>query len=134
MSDTPVISSPLRVLDLKPRREQAVKSAELIQITGHQGLTLSARRAITILWHNAHLQGVEEGKDYVIEIDDLKPDHHKGYEMVEEAIIALMGTILTVRMAGGRTRRVQFLGGNDLDDPERPAGALTYGSMRQACP
>ena len=46
--------------------------------------------------------------------------------MVEEAIIALMGTILTVRMADGRTRRVQFLGGNDLDDPERPAGALTY--------
>lgn len=126
MSDTTAISAPLRVLDLKPRREQAVKPAELIQITGHQGLTLNARRAITILWHNAHLQGVEEGRDYTIEIDDLKPDHHKGYEMVEEAIIALMGTILTVRMADGRTRRVQFLGGNDLDDPERPAGALTY--------
>ena len=126
MNDMPSTSGPLRVLDLKPRREQAVKPAELIQITGHQALTLNARRAITILWHNAHLQGVEEGRDYTIEIDDLKPDHHKGYEMVEEAIIALMGTILTVRMADGRTRRVQFLGGNDLDDPERPAGALTY--------
>ncbi|PZQ45935.1 MAG: hypothetical protein DI556_21610 [Rhodovulum sulfidophilum] len=126
MNDTTSTSGPLRVLDLKPRREQAVKPAELIQITGHQALTLNARRAITILWHNAHLQGVEEGRDYTIEIDDLKPDHHKGYEMVEEAIIALMGTILTVRMADGRTRRVQFLGGNDLDDPERPAGALTY--------
>lgn len=119
-------SVPLRVLDLRPRRDQAVKPAELIQITGHQGLTLNARRAITILWHNAHLQGVAEGKDYVIGLDDLKPDHHKGYEMVEEAIVALMGTILTVRMANGRTRRVQFLGGNDLDDPDRPAGALTY--------
>lgn len=126
MNDTTPTFGPLRVLDLKPRREQAVKPAELIQITGHQALTLNARRAITILWHNAHLQGVEEGRDYTIEIDDLKPDHHKGYEMVEEAIIALMGTILTVRMADGRTRRVQFLGGNDLDDPERPAGALTY--------
>lgn len=126
MNDTTSTFGPLRVLDLKPRREQAVKPAELIQITGHQALTLNARRAITILWHNAHLQGVEEGRDYTIEIDDLKPDHHKGYEMVEEAIIALMGTILTVRMADGRTRRVQFLGGNDLDDPERPAGALTY--------
>lgn len=119
-------AAPLRVLDLRPRRDQAVKPAELIQITGHQGLTLNARRAITILWHNAHLQGVAEGKDYVIGLDDLKPDHHKGYEMVEEAIVALMGTILTVRMANGRTRRVQFLGGNDLDDPDRPAGALTY--------
>lgn len=126
MTDKTSTFGPLRVLDLKPRREQAVKPAELIQITGHQALTLNARRAITILWHNAHLQGVEEGRDYTIEIDDLKPDHHKGYEMVEEAIIALMGTILTVRMADGRTRRVQFLGGNDLDDPERPAGALTY--------
>lgn len=126
MNDKTSTFGPLRVLDLKPRREQAVKPAELIQITGHQALTLNARRAITILWHNAHLQGVEEGRDYTIEIDDLKPDHHKGYEMVEEAIIALMGTILTVRMADGRTRRVQFLGGNDLDDPERSAGALTY--------
>ena len=119
-------TTPLRVLDLTPRRDQAVKPAELIQITGHQALTLNARRSITILWHNAHMQGVEEGRDYSIEIDDLKPDDHKGYEMVEEAIIALMQTILTVKLADGRTRRVQFLGGNDLDDPDRPAGVLNY--------
>jgi len=116
----------LKVVDLKPRRDQAVKPAELIQITGHQALTLNARRSITILWHNAHMQGVEAGKDYTIEIDDLKPDDHKGYEMVEEAIISLMQTILTVKLADGKTRRVQFLGGNDLDDPDRPAGVLNY--------
>jgi Initiator Replication protein len=115
-----------RVIDLKPRRDQAVKPAELIQITGHQALTLNARRSITILWHNAHMQGVEEGRDYTIEIDDLKPDDHKGYEMVEEAIISLMRTILTVKLPDGKTRRVQFLGGNDLDDPDRPAGVLNY--------
>lgn len=116
----------LKVLALKPRRDQATKPAELIQITGHQALTLNARRSITILWHNAHMQGVEEGKDYTIEIDDLKPDNHKGYELVEEAIEALMTSILKVRLADGRTRRVQFLGGNDLDDPDRPAGVLSY--------
>jgi hypothetical protein len=126
MSQEPDQSTPLRVVDLRPRRDHAVKPAELIQITGHQALTLNARRSITILWHNAHMQGVEEGKDYSIEIDDLKPDDHKGYEMVEEAIIALMRTILTVRLSDGRTRRVQFLGGNDLDDPDRPAGVLNY--------
>jgi hypothetical protein len=115
-----------RVFDLRPRHDQAVKPAELIQITGHQTLTLNARRSITILWHNAHMQGVEEGKDYRIEIDDLKPDDHKGYEMVEEAIIDLMRTILTVKLSDGRTRRVQFLGGNDLDDPDRAAGTLAY--------
>lgn len=126
MSEEANHTTPLRVLDLTPRREQAVKPAELIQITGHQALTLNARRSITILWHAAHMQGVEEGRDYSIEIDDLKPDDHKGYEMVEEAIIALMQTILTVRLSDGRTRRVQFLGGNDMDDPDRPAGVLSY--------
>jgi hypothetical protein len=116
----------LRVLDLKPRRDQATKPAELIQITGHQALTLNARRSITILWHTAHMQGVAEGRDYTIEIDDLKPDNHKGYEQVEEAIEALMTSILKVRLPDGRTRRVQFLGGNDMDDPDRPAGVLSY--------
>lgn len=115
-----------KVFELRPRRDQATKPAELIQITGHQSLTLNARRSITILWHNAHLQGVDEGKDYVIEIDDLKPDNHKGYEMVEEAIIALMRTIITIKKPDGKTQRVQFLGGNDLDAADRHAGVLTY--------
>ena len=115
-----------KVFELRPRRDQATKPAELIQITGHQSLTLNARRSITILWHNAHLQGVAEGKDYVIEIDDLKPDNHKGYEMVEEAIIALMRTIITIKKADGKTQRVQFLGGNDLDAADRHAGVLAY--------
>src|SRR5271166_5760896 len=113
-------------LDLKPREREATKPAELIQISGHSALTLNARRAITILWHNAHRQGVAAGKDYTIEIDDLKADRHKGYERVEEAIIALMRALITVKMPGGKTTRVQFLGGNDLDDPDRPAGVLTY--------
>src|ERR1700733_10450480 len=100
-------------LDIKPRQREAIKPAELIHITGHHELTLNARRAITILWHNAHFQGVKEGCDYTIEIDDLKPDGHKGYEMVEEAVEALMRTILVMRLPDGKTRRVQFLGGND---------------------
>jgi len=113
-------------LDIRPRQNDAIKPAELIQVSGHHELTLNARRAITILWYSAHMQGVAEGRDYTIEIDDLKPDSHKGYEMVEEAIEALMRTILTLRLPDGRTRRVQFLGGNDLDDPDRPAGVLTF--------
>jgi plasmid replication initiation protein len=113
-------------LDIKPRSREAIKPAELIQVTGHHELTLNARRAITILWYHAHVQGVAEGRDYTIEIDDLKADGHKGYEMVEEAIEALMRTILTLKLPGGKTRRVQFLGGNDLDDPDRTAGVLTY--------
>ena len=116
----------VRTIDIRPRSREAIKPAELIQVTGHHELTLNARRSITILWYNAHLQGIAEGRDYTVEIDDLKPDSHKGYEMVEEAVEALMRTILTVKLSNGKTRRVQFLGGNDLDDPDRPAGVLTY--------
>lgn len=46
--------------------------------------------------------------------------------MVEEGIDALMRTIPTVKHADGKMRRVQFLGGNGLDDPDRPSGVLTY--------
>lgn len=120
------MSDELRVLSLRPSHDEAIKPSELIQITGHQTLTLNARRAITILWHHAHRQGIEEGKDYTIEIAELRPDGHKGSEMVEEAVLSLMQTVLTVRLSGNRTRRVQFLGGNDMDDPGRPAGVLTY--------
>jgi len=126
MADSPPEKARVLTFDIKPRSRDAIKPAELIQVTGHHELTLNARRAITILWHNAHMQGVREGRDYTVEIDDLKPGGHKGYEMVGEAIEALMRTILTLRLPDGKTRRVQFLGGNDLDDPDRPAGVLTY--------
>ena len=126
MGETEVDKPRLLTLEIKPRNREAIKPAELIQVSGHHDLTLNARRAITILWYNAHLQGVTESRDYTIEIDDLKPDGHKGYEMVTEAIEALMRTILTLRLPDGKTRRVQFLGGNDLDSEDRPAGVLTY--------
>src|SRR6476620_8167421 len=126
MTDSPPEKSRVLTLDIRPRSREAIKPAELIHVTGHHELTLNARRAITILWHNAHFQGVSEVRDYTIEIDDLKPDGHKGYEMVVEAVEALLKTILVVSLPGGKTRRVQFLGGNDLDEPERAAGVLTY--------
>ena len=117
---------PLLVIDLTPRADQATKPSELIQITGHQALSLNARRSITLLWHNAHQQGIEEGRDYTIEIDDLIASNHKGYDVVEEAVVALMQALITVKHPDGSTTRVQFLGGNDMDSPTRPAGVLTY--------
>lgn len=115
-----------KVVEITPNYEEAIKPSELIQISGHQNLTLSARRAITILWHNAHRQGIKAGRDYVIELADLRTDGHKGNDNIEDAILLLMRTILTVRMKGDVVRRVQFLGGNDMSDPGRPAGTLTY--------
>lgn len=115
-----------KVVALKPTYDEVIKPTELIQISGHQNLTLNARRAITILWHNAHRQGIEEGRDYIIELADLRSDNNRGLEPVEEAVLALMQAVLTVRLAGNKVRRVQFLGGNDMSDAERAPGTLTY--------
>lgn len=119
-------SGPYLVIEQKPLPGEAKKPAELIQMKGHESLTLAARRAITLLWHNAHSQGIKEGKDYTIEIDDLIGSRHKGYDIVEDAIEALMKTLVTVKHSDGSTTRVQFLGGNDMDSPDRTAGTLTY--------
>lgn len=116
----------IRVLSLVPTHDESVKPSELIQISGHQELTLYARRAITILWHNAHRQGIEQGKRYVIELSALRPENNKSARPVEDAILLLMKTVLTVKLPNGRKRRVQFLGGNDMDDPGRVSGTLTY--------
>jgi plasmid replication initiation protein len=113
-------------LDVRQRHNQAIKPAELIQIKGHHLLTLTARRAITVLWHNAKDQGIEPAKDYTIEIDRLNTDTHKGYELVEDAIEQLMKTLVTVKRRNGDTTRVQFLGGNDMMDKNRAGGVLTY--------
>lgn len=113
-------------LQLKPTHHESFKPQELIQVKGHSDLTLNARRAITLLWHNAHRQGIAIGKDYTIEIDELKADKHKGYEMVVEAVEALMTTLLIIQLPNGKERRVQFLGGNDISEKDRKAGVLTY--------
>lgn len=115
-----------KVTEIKPNYDEAIKPSELIQISGHQNLTLNARRAITILWHNAHMQGIEVGRDYTIELAELRTDGHRGLAPVEEAVLSLMQTVLTVKLRGNVVRRVQFLGGNDMSDPTRPAGTLTY--------
>ena len=113
-------------LQLTPNLLESLKPQELIQIKGHAELTLNARRAITILWHNAHRQGIREGRDYTIEIDELKTDGHKGYDPVVEAVESLMMTLLVFKDAKGDDCRVQFLGGNNMTAKGRPGGVLTY--------
>ncbi len=126
MTKEPKAPTSYRVINLVPRSNQASKPVELIHITGHEQLSLIARRSITVLWHNAHRQGVEEGKRYTIPLADLMPTKHKGYERVEEVIISLMKTLLTIKLADGSTDRIQFLGYTNIADKRRQAGLLTY--------
>lgn len=130
MTKDPKDQTLTRLIDQRPNSaNEARKPQELIQIRGHEPLSLTARRAITVLWHNAHSQGLSEDGDYTIEISRLRTDGHHGTEAIVEAIEALMQTIVVIQMPDGSgTRRVQMLGGNDLrdDSRDRASGVLTY--------
>ena len=118
---------PTLVINIRPSGQEAVKPSELIQITGHHALGLASRRMITILWHNAHKQGIEEGKDYIIPLSDLRSDGHHGSEQIRETIRALMTTLIEVRNQQGNVETtVQILGGNDMFKKDRAEGTLTY--------
>ena len=128
MQDPPKSKSdgPVRTLDLVPRDGEMLKPAELIDITGVSRLTLHARRLYNQLL--AHAFGPDmgiEGQGWTIQLSELRGSH-KSNKRVAQSIEALMKTVVTVRLADGRTRRVQLLGGNDMDDADRQHGTLTY--------
>lgn len=119
-------SEPLRTIHLVPGDGEMLKPAELIDIDGATGLTLHARRLYNQLI--AHAFGPDmgkEGKEWSIPLADLRGSHRSN-EHIAESIVALMKTIVTVRLADGRTRRVQLLGGNDMGESDRRHGTLTY--------
>src|SRR3954469_694553 len=122
----PRAKSLARTLDLLPGHGEMIKPAELIDIIGVSHLTLSARRLYNKLVSNAF--GPEmaiPGHEWTIPISELRGTH-KGNERIADSIIALMQTVVTVRLTNGQTRRVQLLGGNDMWDEERSRGYLTY--------
>ncbi len=123
-----------RTLELTPVPGEMLKPAELIDVDGATELTLAARRLYNQLI--AHAFGPDmgkEGQEWTIRLSELRGTH-KGNERIEDSIIALMKTIVTVRLADGATRRVALLGGNDMGDPERTHGALTYSFDKRLVP
>jgi hypothetical protein len=117
---------PLRTLHLVPQDGEMIKPAELIDIDGATGLTLHARRLYNQLI--AYAFGPDmgaEGREWVIPLSELRGSHHSN-EHIAESILALMKTVVTVRLADGRTRRVQLLAGNDMGEADRQHGSLTY--------
>ena len=125
-ADPPKRKSSVRTLEIRAGYGEMIKPAELIDIDGATGLTLAARRLYNLLI--AHAFGPDmgrEGQEFTIDLAELRGTH-KGNERIEDSIVALMKTIVTVRLSDGRTRRVALLGGNDMDDPERRRGTLSY--------
>lgn len=127
-------SKPFRTLELKPHYNELIKPAELIDISGATSLTLSARRLYNTLLANAfgREMGIE-GYEWTILVSELRGTH-KSNERIEDSILSLMKTIVTVRLSDGRTRRVALLGGNDMGDPDRPKGTLTYSFDKRLVP
>ena len=127
-------SSAVHTLAVKPGHGEMIKPAELIDISGATDLTLSARRLYNALI--AHSFGHEMGlvgQEWEIPLSELRGTHQSN-DRLEDSIIALMKTIVTVRLSDGRTRRVALLGGNDMGDPDRRHGVLTYSFDKRLVP
>lgn len=117
----------LRTLDQRPRPGEMIKPAELIDISGvSTNMSLTDRRTYNALIANAFGPSMAvRGQEFRIPLSELR-GRHKGNERISDTIKHLMQTVVSVRLEDGRTRRVQLLGGNDMDDEDRPGGMLTY--------
>ena len=120
-----------RTVDLVPRQGQMIKASEVIDIRGKEALTLQDQRIYNQLLANAHgPQMAEPGVEHNIALSELRRAH-KGNERISVTIRKLMTTIAETRDHSGKTRRFQLLGGNDMDDEDRPNGMLRYSFDRR---
>ena len=113
-------------LDLKPSHGEMIKPAETIDIVGIEGLTLQDQRVWNALLDNAHGPDMREvDRDFTMDLNPLRSNHNSN-ERVEDTIERLMKTIAVCKMPNGSVTRFQLLGGNNMGDPNRPRGELTY--------
>ena len=125
-SNHPKTNSSVRTVDLTPHHGEIIKPAEMIDVVGVSHLSLSARKVYNTLIANAFSPEMAEyGREWTIELSELRRTHMAN-ERVSEDVLALMQTIVTVKLQNGKTRRVQLLGGNDMDAKDREHGKLTY--------
>ena len=120
------VTKSMRTIDLKPNHGEMIKASETIDIVGVDKLTLQDQRIWNYLLENAH--GPELGdfdRDFTIGLTPLKAGHNSN-DRLEDSIERLMQTIARFRAPDGSTVRFQLLGGNNMGDPMRPRGEMTY--------
>lgn len=116
----------LKTLDLKPDHGEMIKPSETIDIAFAEGLSLNDRRCWNALIANAFGPDMrDEDRDFKIDLGLLRQNHN-GNERVEDTVEKLMRTIARCRMPDGSITRFQLLGGNNMGDPTRPRGEMTY--------
>lgn len=121
------MSSKQLVINLTPNQDEALKPAELIKMQAAKALSLYERRAVTILWHNAHKQKLEKGKQYTIPLADLRTDTHNGNEHVRTAIKTLQQPILSIQDKDGDfIEDHQLLGSVRYSNASKSNGLVTY--------
>ena len=113
-------------LDLRPDHGEMIKPAETIDVAFADGLSLNDRRCWNALIANAFGPDMrDEERDFKIDLSVLRASHNSN-DRVEDTIEKLMKTIARCRMPDGSITRFQLLGGNNMSDPMRPRGELTY--------
>lgn len=116
----------LKTLDLRPDTGEMIKPSETIDVVFGEALSLNDRRCWNTLISNAFGPDMrEEERDFRIDLSKLRSGHNSN-ERIEVTIEKLMRTIARLKMSDGSVTRFQLLGGNNLGDPSRPRGELTY--------
>lgn len=116
----------LGTLDYTPEHGEMIKPSETIDVAFAEGLSLNDRRCWNALIANAFGPEMrDEDRDFKIDLGLLRQNHN-GNERVEDTIEKLMRTIARCTMPNGSVTRFQLLGGNNMGDPTRPRGELTY--------
>ena len=116
----------MRTLDLKPDHGEMIKPTETIDVAFAEGLSLNDRRCWNALISNAFGPDMrDEQRDFKIDLAELRHNHN-GNDRVEDTIEKLMRTIARCKMPDGSITRFQLLGGNNMGDPTRPRGEMTY--------
>ena len=115
-----------KTLDLKPDDGEMIKPSETIDIAFADGLSLNDRRSWNALIANAFGPNMrDEDRDFRIDLSELRQSHNSN-DRIEDTIEKLMKTIARCKMPDGSITRFQLLGGNNMGDPMRPRGELTY--------
>lgn len=116
----------LRTLDLRPETGEMIKPSETIDVVFGEALSLNDRRCWNALISNAFGPDMrDDERDFSIDLVELRNSHNSN-ERVEDTIEKLMKTIARCKMPDGSITRFQLLGGNNMGDPTRSRGQLTY--------
>ena len=119
-------NSKIRTIEVKQRRGEIVKPAEIIGIAGVEGWTLSDRRTWNLLLQNAWDGEMEDPtRDFEIALMQIR-GLHESNDRVKESIRKLQTTLVTVTLPNGGKRTVQMLGATDIFDDDRNEGYMKY--------